>query len=56
MDFMKRKWYLLKSRIDLQFVNKITFAMFIGQLMKEEGHAQNYRWIYVSLFINLLFR
>ena len=33
---------LLKKRLDVQFVTKITLEMVIGQQMKEGGHDQNY--------------
>ena len=39
-DFMKR--YVNKSRLDEEFVNKITLEIVIDQQMKEEEHDQNY--------------
>ena len=33
--------YITKSRLDVQFVKKISLEMVIGQQMKEEGHDQN---------------
>ena len=38
MDFMN---YIPKSRLDVQFVEKIPLEMVIGQQMKEEGYDQN---------------
>ena len=38
----KGKWYVTKSRLDVEFVKKITLEMVIGQQMKEEGLDQNY--------------
>ena len=48
MDFMKRWWYVIllhdatKSRLDVQFVKKISLEMVIDQQMKEEGYHQDY--------------
>ena len=42
MDSMKRKLYLTKTRLDVQFVKSIHLEMIIGQQMKEEGNDQNY--------------
>ena len=33
--------YISKSRLDVQFVNKIPLEMAIGQQMKEEGYDKN---------------
>ena len=41
MDFMKRWWYVTKSRWDVQFVKKISLEMVIDKLMKEEEYNQN---------------
>ena len=47
MDLIKRLWYdillcyITKSRLDIQFVRKITYEIVIGQQMKEEGYDQN---------------
>ena len=47
MDFMKRQRYvislryIIKSRLDVQFVEKIPLEMVIGQQIKEEEHGQN---------------
>ena len=38
----KGKWYVNKSRLDEEFVNKITLEIVIGQQMKEEEHDQNH--------------
>ena len=38
----KGKWYVNKSRLDIEFVKKITLEIVIGQKMKEEGLDQNY--------------
>ena len=47
MDFMNRQWYVIllcyitKSRLDIQFVEKIPLEMVNGQLMKKEEHGEN---------------
>ena len=33
--------YITKSRLDVQFVKKISLEMIIGQQMKEEGYDQS---------------
>ena len=33
--------YITKSRLDVQFIEKIPLEMVIGQQMKEEGYDQN---------------
>ena len=33
--------YITKSRLDVQFVKKISLEMVIGQQMKEEGYDEN---------------
>ena len=38
----KGKWSVSKSRLDVEFVKKITLKMVIGQQMKEEKLDQNY--------------
>ena len=38
----KGKLYINKSRLDVEFVKKITLEIVIGQKMKEEGLDQNY--------------
>ena len=38
----KGKLYVKKSRLDVEFVKKITLEIVIGQKMKEEGLDQNY--------------
>ena len=38
----KGKWYVTKSRLDVEFVKKITLEMVIDQQMKEEGNDQKY--------------
>ena len=38
----KGKWPVTKSRLDVEFVKKITLGMIIVQKMKEEGLDQNY--------------
>ena len=32
--------YIIKNRLDIQFVKKILLKMIIGQQMKEEGYDQ----------------
>ena len=41
MDFMKKQWYVTKSRLDVPFVKETPLPMVIGQQTKEEGHDQN---------------
>ena len=38
----KGKWSVTKSRLDVEFVKKITLEMVINQQVKEEGLDQNY--------------
>ena len=47
--------YINKSRLDVQFVKKISMEMVIGQQMKEEGYDQN-NGFYIKLFIHLLLK
>ena len=42
IDFMKSSiCYIIKSRLDVQFVNKFPSKMVSGQQKKEEGYDQN---------------
>ena len=36
IDFIKSKLYVTKSRLDVEFVKKITLEMVIGQQIKKE--------------------
>ena len=47
--------YITKSRLDVQFVKKISLEMVIGQQMKEEGYDQN-NGFYIKLSIHLLLK
>ena len=47
--------YIIKSRLDVQFVKKIPLEMVIGQQMKEEGHDQN-NGFHIKFSIHLLLK
>ena len=47
--------YITKSRLDVQFVQKISLEMIIGQQMKEEGYDQ-INGFYIKLSIYLLLK
>ena len=47
--------YITKSRLDVQFVKKISLEMIIGQQMKEEGYDQ-INGLYMKLSIHLLLK
>ena len=47
--------YITNSRLDVQFVKKISLKMVIGQQMKEEGYDQN-NGFYIKLPIHLLLK
>ena len=47
--------YITKSRLDVQFVKKISLEMIIGQQMKEEGYDQ-INGFYIKLSIYLLLK
>ena len=46
-------FYITKSRLDVQFVKKISLQMVISQQMKEEGDDQNNDF-YIKLSIHFL--
>ena len=45
--------YITESRLDVQFVKKISLEMIIGEQMKEEEHDQN-NGFHIKLSIRLL--
>ena len=47
--------YITKSRLDVQFVKKISLEMIIGEQMKEEEHDQN-NGFHIKLSIRLLLK
>ena len=47
--------YIIKSRLEVQFVKKISLEMVIGQQMKEEGYDQN-NGFYIKLSIHSLLK
>ena len=47
--------YVTKSRLDVQFVEKITLEIVIDQQMKEEGYDQN-NGFHIKLSIHLLLK
>ena len=47
--------YITESRLDVQFVKKISLEMIIGQQMKEEGYDQ-INGFYIKLSIHLLLK
>ena len=47
--------YITKSRLDVQFVKKISLEMVIGQQMKGKGYDQN-NGSYIKLPIHLLLK
>ena len=47
--------YITKSRLDVQFLKKISLEMVIGQQIEEEGYDQN-NGFYIKLPIHLLLK
>ena len=47
--------YITKSRLDVQFLKRISLEMVIGQQMKEEGYDQN-NGFYIKLSVYLLLK
>ena len=47
--------YITESRLDVQFVKKISLEMIIGEQMKEEEHDQN-NGFHIKLSIRLLLK
>ena len=47
--------FITKSRLHVQFVEKIPLEMVIGQQMKEEGYDQN-NCFYIKVSIHLLLK
>ena len=52
MNFMKKYFYVNKSRLDAQFVTKIPLATVISQQKNKERHDQNY-WCFLHFTSHL---